>query len=132
MFNHALSRYNVIIVKNFITYSSIIISASIFQTVYICKLHRLSRIWKTLSHVQQFFTNNGINATITLNQATDRISIRSDQNVFLVFPALIGFSSSYIITANTTHFAPYVTATVVKKYHYYSMRNYLILQYKKY
>ena len=85
MFNHALSRYNVIIVKNSTTYSSIIISASIFQTVYMCKLHRPSRIWKTLSHVQQFFTNNGINATITLNQATDRITIRSDQNVFLVF-----------------------------------------------
>ena len=56
-----------------------------------------------VSHIQQFFTNNSINATITLNQATGRISIRSDQNMFLAFSALLGFSNTYIFTANTTH-----------------------------
>ena len=56
-----------------------------------------------VSHIQQFFTNNSINATITLNQATGRISIRSDQNMFLAFSALLGFSNNYIFTANNTH-----------------------------
>lgn len=35
-----------------------------------------------VNHVQQYFTNKGVNATITLNKAIGRISIRSDQNMF--------------------------------------------------
>ena len=67
-----------------------------------------------VSHIQQFFTNNSIKATITLNQATGRISIRSDQNMFLAFSALLGFSSTYIFTANTTHTAINLSSLLFK------------------
>ena len=58
-----------------------------------------------LYNVLQFFANNGIKATIILNQPTGRISIRSDQIIVLVFAALFGYSSTYKFIANTTHTA---------------------------
>ena len=69
-----------------------------------------------VSHIQQFFTNNSINATITLNQATGRISIRSDQNMFLAFSALLGFSITYIFTANNTRTHSLNTIIIIQKY----------------
>ena len=67
-----------------------------------------------ISHIQQFFTDIAIIATITLNQATGKISIRSDQNMYLAFSELLGFPDNQIYNANITYTASNIPSLLFK------------------